>query len=62
MSHALALDHLGICVRDPAALWAAWERLGFALSPIAQQSGRRSPDAEVEPFGTANRCAVLRHG
>ena len=62
MNHALALDHLGICVRDPAALWAAWERLGFALSPIAQQSGRRSPDAEVEPFGTANRCAFLRHG
>jgi hypothetical protein len=62
MSTALALDHLGLCTRDPAPLWDAWERLGFALSPIAQQSGRRTPDSPVEPFGTANRCAFLRHG
>jgi hypothetical protein len=62
MSTALALDHVGICVRDPAPVWAAWERLGFALSPIAQQSGRRTPDGPVEPFGTGNRCAFLRHG
>jgi hypothetical protein len=59
---ATALDHLGLCTRDPAPLWAAWERLGFALSPVAQQSGRRTPDSEVEPFGTVNRCAFLRHG
>ncbi|WP_372622508.1 VOC family protein [Falsiroseomonas sp.] len=62
MSTALALDHVGICVRDPAPVWASWERLGFALSPIAQQSGRRTPDGPVEPFGTGNRCAFLRHG
>ncbi len=62
MITASALDHVGICTHDPAPLWAAWERLGFALSPVAQQSGRRTPDSEVEPFGTANRCAFLRHG
>ena len=62
MITASALDHIGLCARDPAPLWAAWERLGFALSPIAQQSGRRTPDGPVEPFGTANRCAFLRHG
>lgn len=62
MSIALALDHVGLCARDPAPLWAAWEGLGFALSPVARQSGRRSPDGPVEPFGTANRCAFLRHG
>ena len=62
MITASALDHIGLCARDPAALWAAWERVGFALSPIAQQSGRRTPDGPVEPFGTANRCAFLRHG
>src|SRR5690349_5713585 len=62
MSTALALDHIGICAADPAPLWAAWERLGFALSPIAQQSGKRTPDGPVEPFGTGNRCAFLRHG
>lgn len=62
MTTALALDHIGLCARDPAPLWAAWERLGFALSPIAQQSGRRTPDGPVEPFGSGNRCAFLRHG
>jgi hypothetical protein len=62
MTTALALDHIGICAADPAPLWTAWERLGFALSPIAQQSGKRSPEGPVEPFGTANRCAFLRHG
>ncbi|MGG5820712.1 VOC family protein [Falsiroseomonas sp. HW251] len=62
MTTALALDHIGLCARDPAPLWAAWERLGFALSPRAQQSGRRTPDGPVEPFGSVNRCAFLRHG
>ncbi len=62
MSHALALDHVGLCARDPAPLWAAWERMGFCLSPVAQQSGRRTPDGPVEPFGSGNRCAFLRHG
>lgn len=62
MSTALALDHVGLCARDPAPLWAAWERLGFALSPVAQQSGRRTPDGPVEQFGSGNRCAFLRHG
>lgn len=62
MTTALALDHIGICAADPAPLWAAWERLGFALSPVAQQSGKRTPDGPVEPFGTGNRCAFLRHG
>lgn len=62
MTMALALDHVGLCARDPAPLWAAWERLGFALSPVAQQSGRRTPDGPVEPFGSGNRCAFLRHG
>jgi hypothetical protein len=59
---ALALDHIGLCARDPVPLWATYEKLGFALSPIAQQSGRRTPDGPVEPFGSGNRCAFLRHG
>jgi hypothetical protein len=62
VSTALALDHLGLCARDPAPLWAAWERMGFALSPVAQQSGKRRPDGPTEPFGTGNRCAFLTHG
>ncbi|RVT91494.1 VOC family protein [Rhodovarius crocodyli] len=62
MSIALALDHVGVCARDLGPMVAAYEKLGFSLSPIAQQSGRRSPDQPVEQFGTGNRCAFLRHG
>ncbi|MBV1797133.1 VOC family protein [Siccirubricoccus sp. G192] len=62
MSTALALDHVGVAARDLGPLAATYERLGFALSPVAQQSGRRSPGGPVELFGSGNRCAFLRHG
>lgn len=62
MSVATTLDHAGICTADLPALIAAWERMGFALSPFAQQSGKRTPDGPVETFGTGNRCAFLEHG
>ena len=62
MSTAVALDHVGVAARDLGPLAAAYERLGFALSPVAQQSGRRSPGRPVELFGSGNRCAFLRHG
>jgi hypothetical protein len=62
MSSAVALDHVGVAARELGPLTAAYERLGFALSPVAQQSGRRRPDGEVELFGSGNRCAFLRHG
>ncbi len=59
---ATVLDHVGVCARDLPPLVAAYEKLGFTLTPVAQQSGRRAPDAPLEPFGTGNRCAFLRHG
>jgi hypothetical protein len=43
-------------------LAAAYEALGFTLTPVARQSGRRHPGGPVEPYGTGNRCAFLRHG
>ena len=59
---ALALDHVGVCNMELGPMTAAYEALGFALSPIAQQSGRRTPDSEVELYGSGNRCAFLTHG
>jgi hypothetical protein len=58
---ALALDHVGVCNRDLAPMAAAYEALGFTLTPIAQQSGR-VPSGGIERLATGNRCAFLRHG
>ena len=53
MSIAGGLDHVGVATADLDAAAAEWERLGFALTPLA----RHAP-----PAGTANRCAMLRQG
>jgi hypothetical protein len=60
--NAIDLDHAGIAGHDLDALAVAFERLGFTLTPRARHSGRRKPDGPVEPFGTANRCIMLRQG
>lgn len=59
---ALALDHVGLCARHLGPMTAQFEALGFSLSPIAQQSGRPTPDKPVELYATGNRCAFLKHG
>ncbi|MBM3487005.1 MAG: VOC family protein [Alphaproteobacteria bacterium] len=56
------LDHVAIMARDLAATAAAYERLGFALTPLSGHSGAREPGGPVVPFGTANRCAMFRDG
>jgi hypothetical protein len=53
VSAAVGLDHVGVATADLAAAAAEWQRLGFALTPLA----RHAP-----PAGTANRCAMLRDG
>lgn len=58
---ATTLDHVGIAGRDLGVLAAAYEALGFTLSPLAQHHAP-GPDGVVRPIGTANRCAMLRHG
>jgi len=56
------LDHIGIVVPDLEAAAAAYERLGFRLTPVQQQAGPLTPDGPVVPWGSANRCAMLEDG
>ena len=62
MTGAVSLDHVGVAGPDLGALAFAYERLGFQLTPLARHSGKRTPDGPVEPFGTGNRCIMLREG
>lgn len=59
---ATGLDHVGVAARDLAVAAAQYERLGFLLTPLARHSGKRSPTGPVVPFGTGNRCVMLRRG
>ena len=49
---AFELDHVGVGARDLAPLAAAYERLGFTLTPVARHRGK----------ATGNRCVMLQHG
>lgn len=62
MSPTVALDHIGVAVKDLERGRAAYDRLGFRLTPRSQHRGSPTPGAPVEPFGSGNHCAMLRHG
>ena len=59
---ATCLDHVGWATRDPEALHARFERLGFILTPWANHVGAVLPGGVPVRLGTANRCAMLREG
>jgi hypothetical protein len=56
------LDHVAVAAKDLSALHAAYERLGFRLTPLSQQSGAVRAGEPDQLWGTANRCAFLRAG
>ncbi len=56
------LDHVGIAVRDLDAGAAAYERLGFTLTPFGRHTGALAPGGPSVPLGTGNRCAMLADG
>ena len=58
----ITLDHAGLAGPDLGALHERFVSLGFTLTPLARQSGRLRADGPVVPWGTANRCAMLRDG
>lgn len=59
---ATSIDHVGWATRNPGALHARFERLGFRLTPWSTLSGPLLPGSLAVPWGTANRCAMLREG
>ncbi|MDE0408132.1 MAG: VOC family protein, partial [Alphaproteobacteria bacterium] len=59
---ALPLDHTGQMRADLDAGAAAWERLGFLLSPETPQQGAVPGASGMQPWATANRCALFHEG
>jgi catechol 2,3-dioxygenase-like lactoylglutathione lyase family enzyme len=59
---AVDLDHVGIAVRNLDAGLEAFERLGFKLTRRSHHKGSRAPGAPIEPWGSANHCAMLAQG
>lgn len=55
------LDHVGWFVGDMDAAAAAFDRLGFPMTPFTVHTNER-PDGSRVPSGTANRCAMIARG
>ena len=58
----LELDHTGVAVRDLDLGQAAYERLGFTLTPRSYHSGSRTAGGPVEKWGSGNHCAMFENG
>jgi len=56
------LDHVGWFVPDIERAGAAFERLGFVLTPFVAQHNADPAGGPPVPAGTGNRCAMLRRG
>lgn len=59
---AFPLDHTGQMRADLDAGAAAWERLGFLLSPETPQQGAMPGTSGMQSWATANRCALFHEG
>lgn len=60
-SGEIFLDHIGWYVPDMDAAGAAFERLGFVLTPYTLHTHENAA-GERTPSGTANRCAMMKFG
>lgn len=56
------LDHVGWFVPNMETAGAAFERLGFVLTPFVAQKNADPAGGPPQPAGTGNRCAMLRRG
>lgn len=58
----LDLDHCGVVVKDLDRARDNFVRLGFTLTSRSFHAGARLPGGPVEPWGSANHCAMFSHG
>jgi hypothetical protein len=58
----MKLDHVGVVAANIEKGVAAFERIGFKLTPRSFHSGSITPGGPVVPWGSANHCAMLRNG
>lgn len=56
------LDHVAHFVPDIAAGAAAFERLGYVVTPFTPQFNADPITGELVPAGTANQCLMFRNG
>jgi hypothetical protein len=56
------LDHLAHWIPDMDSASAAFERLGFLLTPYTEHTNSTAPGEPILPAGSANRCIMLREG
>lgn len=59
---AIDLDHIGTAVRDLDHGKRTWENLGFKLTARSYHQGATRPGGPIEPWGSANHCAMLQQG
>ena len=59
---AVDLDHIGTAVRSLDAGRQAFEKLGFKLTERSYHKGATTPGGPIEPWGSANHCAMLPQG
>ena len=59
---ALDLDHVGTAVHNLDDGQKAFLKLGFQLTPRSHHKGVSRPGGPVEPWGSANHCAMLQRG
>lgn len=62
MQPDLSLDHAALLVRRLDDARAAYQRLGFTLSPHSVHHGRFEPGGRTEAWGTASHCVMLGSG
>ena len=57
-----SLDHVAVVSAHPEMLFGTYERLGFHLTPLSMHHGAVNAGEDPIPWGTGNRCAMLRSG